>query len=146
MIFESKSQADTEHFAGRLAAAARAGEVYCLVGELGAGKTAFSRGFARGLGITSPITSPTFAIVNEYKGRLPLYHFDVYRITHLAEMDDTGYEDYFYGSGVTLVEWADMVGELWPQGAIVVTFEKDAEQGADFRRISVESYTETGAK
>jgi len=138
MTFESASQADTERFAEQLAAAAKAGEVYCLIGELGAGKTAFARGFARGLGITAHITSPTFAIVNEYEGALPLYHFDVYRINHLAEMDDTGYEDYFYGKGVTLVEWADLVRELWPEGAIVVIIEKIDENGGDFRRISIE--------
>ena len=139
MTFESFSQTDTEDIGRRLAAAAKAGEVYCLIGELGAGKTAFARGFARGLAVREDVTSPTFAIVNEYIGSLPFYHFDVYRINDPAEMEDTGYEDYFYGGGVTLVEWADMIQELWPKGAVVVRIEKSARLGADFRRIVIDT-------
>jgi len=140
MIFESFSQDNTEEFGCKMGLAAAAGEVYCLIGDLGAGKTAFARGFARGLGVEDDITSPTFAIVNEYRqsGRLALFHFDVYRINDVAEMEDTGYEDYFYGNGVTLVEWADMVEELWPPGAVVVRIERDDIGGDDFRRIVVE--------
>jgi len=138
MTFESNSQAQTEQFGREIGQGARCGEVYCLIGELGAGKTAFARGFARGMGIDDDITSPTFAIVNQYIGRLELFHFDVYRIEDIAEMEDTGYEDCFYGDGVTLVEWADMVRQLWPQGAVVVRIERDAAFGDDFRRIVVE--------
>jgi len=138
MIFESFSQDNTEEFGRKMGQAATAGEVYCLIGDLGAGKTAFARGFARGLGVLDDITSPTFAIVNEYSGRLALSHFDVYRINDVTEMEDTGYEDYFYGDGVTLVEWADMVEELWPPGAVVVRIERDAAGDDDFRRIVVE--------
>ena len=138
MTFESNSQTETEDFAAGLAAVAKTGEVYCLIGDLGAGKTAFARGFARGLGINTHITSPTFAIVNEYKGRLPLYHFDVYRINNPAEMEDTGYEDYFYGDGVALVEWADLIQDLWPEGAAIVRLSRDEARGDNFRRIFVE--------
>ncbi|MCL2397661.1 MAG: tRNA (adenosine(37)-N6)-threonylcarbamoyltransferase complex ATPase subunit type 1 TsaE [Defluviitaleaceae bacterium] len=138
MIFESFSQADTEAFGRQIGLKATAGRVYCLIGQLGAGKTAFARGFARGLGITADITSPTFSIINEYTGQLPLYHFDVYRIKHVSEMEDTGYEEYFYGNGVTLVEWADMVEELWPPDAVIVRIERDSTNGEGFRRIIME--------
>ena len=138
MIFESFGQEDTEMFGHNLGEQAVAGQVYCLVGDLGAGKTAFVRGFARGLGIDDHITSPTFSIVNEYAGRMSLYHFDVYRIEHVADMEDTGYEEYFYGNGVTLVEWADMIEELLPTDGVVVHIDRDATRGEDFRRIVVE--------
>jgi len=137
MIFESFSQTNTENFGREMALAAKSGEIYALIGDLAAGKTAFSRGFARGLGIESDITSPTFGIVNEYSGRLSLYHFDVYRIKHVQEMEDTGYEEYFWGSGVSLVEWADIIEEILPQNAILVCFERDANKGDDFRRITI---------
>jgi len=136
-IFESFSQTDTEECGRKMAQAARAGEVYALIGELAAGKTAFARGFARGLGIDADITSPTFGIVNEYSGILPLYHFDVYRIRHIQEMEDTGYEEYFWGNGVSLVEWADIIEELLPEGAVFVRFERDAGRGEGYRRIEV---------
>ena len=109
---ETNNPEATEALGEKLGREARAGQIYCLSGDLGVGKTVFTKGFAKGLGITEHVTSPTFAIVNEYEGRLPLYHFDVYRISCEEEMEDTGYEEYFYGEGVCLVEWAELVKEL----------------------------------
>ena len=113
MEFETWSEQETEEVGQALAKAANPGDIFCLEGDLGVGKTVFTRGFARGLGVTTPyITSPTFTIIHEYEGRLPLYHFDVYRVGSLEEMDDTGYEEYFFGQGVCLVEWATLVKAL----------------------------------
>jgi len=138
MVFDSFSQKDTEDFAAELAKKADKGDFFALIGGLGAGKTAFTRGFARGMGIDAHITSPTFAIINEYKDtRLPLYHFDVYRIASIDEMYDTGYEDYFYADGVCLVEWADMIEDLLPPNAVIVRFEHDIGRGENFRRLSI---------
>jgi len=136
-IYNSFSQENTESLGDKMAQRAAVGAVYALIGDLAAGKTAFARGFARGLGVDAEITSPTFGILNEYRGRLPLYHFDVYRICHAQEMEDTGYEEYFYGDGVCLVEWADLIEELLPRGVIYVHFEKDDGQSENFRRITV---------
>ena len=139
ITFESFSQSDTEDFGRKMGQTAICGEVYALIGGLAAGKTALARGFARGLEIDGSIniTSPTFGIVNEYSGRLPMYHFDVYRIKHIQEMEDTGYEEYFWGGGVCLVEWADIIEELLPDDAIFVRFERYADYGENYRRISV---------
>ena len=102
------------------------------------GKTVFTKGLAEGLGITEPISSPTFTIVQIYEsGKLPLYHFDVYRIGDVEEMEEIGYEDYFYGEGVCLIEWANLIGEILPEGIIPVTIEKDLEKGFDYRRITI---------
>ena len=119
--------------------AAMPGEVYALIGDLAAGKTVFARGFARGLGVDESvdITSPTFGIVNEYIGRLPLYHFDVYRIKHIQEMEDTGYEEYFWGNGVSLVEWADIIKELLPVDVVFVRFERIFGHNDNYRKIVV---------
>lgn len=115
------------------------GQVYALVGDLGAGKTVLTQGLAKGLGVTEPVSSPTFTIVQVYEeGRLPFYHFDVYRIGQAEEMDEIGYEDYFYGEGVCLVEWADLVEELLPEHYCRITVEKDLEKGFDYRRITIE--------
>jgi tRNA threonylcarbamoyladenosine biosynthesis protein TsaE len=121
---------------------AKAGQVYCLSGDLGVGKTVFTKGFAKGLDITEHVTSPTFTIINEYEGRLPLYHFDVYRISCEEEMEDTGYEDYFYGEGVTLIEWANLIEEILPEHYIEIKIEKDLEKGFDYRKITVTSIGE----
>jgi len=138
VVFESFCQKDTEDFAEGLARRASPGDFYALIGPLAAGKTAFARGFARGLGILEDITSPTFAIINEYSGPgLPLYHFDVYRIGQGSDMENTGFEEYFYGAGVVLVEWADMIEDMLPPGAVVIKFELDAQRGGNFRRISI---------
>ena len=122
----------------RFGSLAKPGEIYCLTGDLGTGKTQFAKGFAKGLGIEDSVTSPTFTLINEYRGRLMLYHFDVYRITSLEEMDDTGYEEYFFGQGVCLVEWAELISELIPQNAVWVHIEKDLSKGEHYRRIQVE--------
>lgn len=136
--FETYSPAETERLGEQMGKAAKSGQVYCLSGDLGVGKTVFTKGFAKGLGITEHVTSPTFTIINEYEGRLPLYHFDVYRISCEEEMEDTGYEDYFYGEGVCLVEWAELVKELIPADAIWLTVEKDYTKDDDYRCITWE--------
>ena len=139
MVYESNTPQETFELGKRLAEAAKPGQVYCLDGDLGVGKTVFTQGFARGLGITGPVNSPTFTIVQQYEeGRLPLYHFDVYRIGDISEMDEIGYEDCFYGSGISLIEWSELIEELLPERAVHVTIEKDLERGFDFRRIRVE--------
>ena len=139
MVYESNTPQETFELGKRLGAEAKPGQVYCLDGDLGVGKTVFTQGFARGLGITGPVNSPTFTILQQYEdGRLPLYHFDVYRIGDISEMDEIGYEDCFYGSGVSLIEWSELIEELLPERAVHVTIEKDLERGFDFRRIRVE--------
>lgn len=118
---------------------AKPGQVYCLSGDLGVGKTVFTQGFAKGLGIEEPVNSPTFTILQSYEeGRLPLYHFDVYRIGDVEEMEEIGYEDCFYGDGVSLVEWPGLVEEILPENAIWITIEKDLEQGFDYRRVRID--------
>ena len=139
MIKESFGPEDTYAVGKHLGESAKAGDVICLNGDLGVGKTVFTQGFACGLGITEPVNSPTFTIVQQYDdGRLPLYHFDVYRIGDISEMDEIGYEDYFYGDGVTLIEWSDLIRELLPERIISVTIQKDLEKEFDYRKITVE--------
>ena len=134
---ETNNPEATEALGEKLGREARAGQIYCLSGDLGVGKTVFTKGFAKGLGITEHVTSPTFAIVNEYEGRLPLYHFDVYRISCEEEMEDTGYEEYFYGDGVCIVEWGLMIEELLPDDCIFIEITKNTEKGFDYRRVSI---------
>ena len=139
MIKESFSPEETYALGKILGEAAKAGGVFCLNGDLGVGKTVFTQGFANGLGITEPVNSPTFTIVQEYHdGSLPLYHFDVYRIGDVSEMDEVGYEDYFFGEGVCLIEWSNLIEEILPDHVIEVTIEKDLEKGFDYRKITVE--------
>lgn len=138
ILKESYSPAETFEFGRLLGQQAQAGQVYCLDGDLGTGKTVFTQGFAAGLGIKSLVTSPTFTIVRQYEeGRLPLYHFDVYRIGDVSEMDEIGYEDCFYGEGICLIEWSQLIPELLPAAAVTVRIEKDLEKGLDYRRITV---------
>ena len=137
MEFESNSYEETQKFAEEFSKTLKAGDVLCMYGDLGVGKTAFVQGLAKGLGIDEPITSPTFTIVNEYSGRLPLYHFDVYRIGDVEEMDEIGYEDYIYGDGVSLIEWANLIEEILPEHYTEIKIEKDLEKGFDYRRISI---------
>ena len=136
-IYESYCEEDTLSLARKLGEMANKGDIFCLIGDLGVGKTIFSKGFAQGMGIDEHITSPTFTIVHEYEGRLPLYHFDVYRISDADEMDEIGYEEYFYGEGVCLVEWANVIPEIIPLSAKYITIEKDLEKGFDYRRITI---------
>lgn len=138
-MIETHSREETFAFGKSLGQQAEPGQVICLDGDLGVGKTVFTQGFAEGLGIFGPVNSPTFTIVQVYEeGRLPLYHFDVYRIGDVEEMDEIGYEDYFYGEGVALIEWSTLIEEIIPETAIHVTIEKDVEQGFDYRKITVE--------
>lgn len=136
-IYESYCEEDTLALARKLGEATNKGDVFCLIGDLGVGKTVFSKGFAEGMGIEEHITSPTFTIVHQYEGRLPLYHFDVYRISDPDEMDEIGYEEYFYGEGVCLVEWANIIPEIIPLSAKYITIEKDLEKGFDYRKIII---------
>ena len=139
MIFESFTPEDTFTIGKKLAETVRPGEIYTLNGDLGVGKTVFTKGLAAGLGIKEPVTSPTFTILQEYEsGRLPLYHFDVYRLGDPEEMDEIGYEDYFYGRGICLIEWAELIEELIPEEAFAVYIEKDLDKGLDYRRIRIE--------
>ena len=139
MIKESFCPEETYALGKSLGEAAKAGDVICLNGNLGVGKTVFTQGFAAGLGITEAVNSPTFTIVQQYDdGRLPLYHFDVYRIGDISEMDEIGYEDCFYGEGVCLVEWSNLIEEILPEHVTSVTIEKDLEKGFDYRKITVE--------
>ena len=138
MVKETFTPEETKQFGFELGKNAKLGDIYCLDGDLGVGKTIFTQGFAKGLGVEDEyITSPTFTIINEYEGRLKLYHFDVYRIGSLEEMDDTGYEDYFFGDGVCLVEWAKLIDELIPKEAVWIKIEKDLEKGFEYRKITV---------
>lgn len=137
-IKESFKPEDTFEIGKNLAMHSDAGKVVVLNGDLGVGKTVFTKGFGKGLGIEEPISSPTFTIMQIYEsGRMPLYHFDVYRIADLEEMDEIGYEDYFYGNGVCLVEWADMIKELLPEKVTEVLIQKDLEKGFDYRKITI---------
>lgn len=138
MVTETFSAEETLELGKKIGSQAKPGEIYTLNGDLGVGKTVFAQGLAQGLGITEPISSPTFTIVQIYeKGRMPLYHFDVYRIEDVEEMEEIGYEDCFYGKGVCLIEWAELIGEIIPEEAIPVRIEKNLEKGFDYRKITV---------
>lgn len=137
-VIDSFSAEETMELGKRLGREARAGEVYTLIGNLGVGKTVLTQGIAEGLGITEPICSPTFTIVQVYEeGRMPFYHFDVYRIGDVEEMDEIGYEDYFYGEGLTMIEWANLIEEILPSHRWEITIQKDLEKGFDYRRITI---------
>ena len=138
MVIETRSPEETFQFGEKLGREAKPGQIYTLNGDLGTGKTVFTQGFAAGLGITEPVNSPTFTIVQIYEeGRMPFYHFDVYRIGDVEEMDEIGYEDCFYGEGVCLIEWAELIEEILPEHVIAVTIEKDLERGFDYRKITL---------
>ena len=139
MVIETFDPKETYDLGVKMGEQARAGQVICLNGDLGVGKTVFTQGFAAGLGITEPVNSPTFTIIQEYEdGRLPFYHFDVYRIGDLEEMEEIGYDDYFFGQGICLIEWAELIEEILPEKRIAVTIEKDLEKGFEYRKITIE--------
>lgn len=138
MVFYSHSSDETREIARRIAETANAGSVFCLSGNMGAGKTVFAQGFALGLGVTAPVTSPTFCIVNEYEGRLPFYHFDAYRVKSPDETDDACFGDYFTGNGICLVEWAENIKEIIPSGAVWIAIEKNCEKCENYREIRIE--------
>ena len=140
MIKETFSAKETFDLGYELGKNAKAGQIFRLDGDLGVRKTVFTQGFAKGLGITEPINSPTFTIIQVYnEGRLPLYHFDVYRIADISEMDELGYEEYFYSDGVCLIEWGSMIEELLPRETINITIKKDLQKGFDYRMISIDN-------
>ena len=139
MIIETRSPEETFALGEKIGRQARKGQVYTLTGDLGTGKTVFTQGVAAGLGIRESVNSPTFTIVQVYEeGRLPFYHFDVYRIGDIEEMEEIGYDDYFFGKGICLIEWAELIEEILPDDRISITIEKDLAQGFDYRRITVE--------
>jgi len=136
-IYHSYSADDTFSFGVQMGESCHPGDIILLNGDLGVGKTVFSQGIGKGLGIAEPISSPTFTVLQIYEeGRIPLYHFDVYRIADIEEMEEIGYEDYFYGQGVCLIEWASRIEEILPESAVAITIEKDLEQGVDYRKIT----------
>ena len=138
MIIETRSARETYELGLEIGKKATKGQVYTLVGDLGVGKTVFTQGMANGLEIAEPINSPTFTIVQVYdEGRLPFYHFDGYRIGDISEMDEIGFEDYIYGDGVALIEWANLIEEILPENCTQITIEKDLEQGFDYRKITI---------
>lgn len=138
MTVETNSAGETYELGRKIGNEALPGQVYTLVGDLGVGKTVFTQGMAEGLGITEAVSSPTFTIVQVYEeGRLPFYHFDVYRIGDISEMDEVGFEDYVYGQGVSLIEWANLIEEILPEERTEITIEKDLEKGFDYRKITI---------
>ena len=138
MVIETRSPEETFAVGKSLGEKAFPGQVLTLIGDLGVGKTVFTQGLAEGLGIEEPVNSPTFTIVQVYEeGRLPFYHFDVYRIGDIEEMDEIGYEDYFYGEGLTMIEWANLIEEILPDHYREITIEKDLEKGFDYRKITI---------
>ncbi len=138
MVIETRSPEETFRLGKQLGETSRPGQVYTLTGDLGVGKTVFTQGLAKGLGIDEPVNSPTFTIVQVYEGgRLPFYHFDVYRIGDVEEMDEVGFEDYIMGDGVSLIEWADLIREILPDKRTEILIEKDLEQGFDYRKITI---------
>lgn len=139
MIIETRSEKETFEVGRRIGKQAKPGQIYTLDGDLGVGKTVFTKGVAAGLGISEPVSSPTFTIVQVYdEGRMPFYHFDVYRIGDPEEMEEIGYEDYFFGKGICIIEWASLIEELLPEHLVRVTIEKDLNYGFEYRRISIE--------
>ncbi len=139
MIIETNSANETFAFGKRIGQLAKPGQIFTLVGDLGVGKTVFTQGVAEGLGIMEPISSPTFTIIQVYEeGRIPFYHFDVYRIGDIEEMEEIGYDDYFFGEGICLIEWANLIEEILPKDIVAITIEKELEKGFDYRKITVE--------
>lgn len=138
MVLETMSPEETFLVGKELGEKSVPGQVYTLTGDLGVGKTVFTQGLAKGLGIEEPVSSPTFTIVQVYEeGRLPFYHFDVYRIGDIEEMEEVGFEDYVMGEGVSLIEWADLIREILPEKRTEVVIEKDLDKGFDYRKITI---------
>ena len=143
MIIETKNAKETFQLGKKIGEKALPGQIYTLNGDLGVGKTVFTQGVASGLGIREPVNSPTFTILQEYdEGRLPFYHFDVYRIGDIEEMEEIGYDDYFFGEGICLIEWARLIEEILPENVISVTIEKNPAKEFDYRKITIEGLEE----
>lgn len=144
-VYETTSPEETYALGEKYGKAAKPGQVICLSGDLGVGKTVFTQGFAKGLGIKDTVSSPTFTIIKEYTdGRIPLYHFDVYRIEDVDEMEEIGYDDYFFGEGVCLIEWAEKIRDILPDRVQKITIRKNPEKGFDYRKITAEGFEEAG--
>lgn len=140
MIKETFCAEETYQLGKKMGESAKPGAVICLVGDLGVGKTVFTQGFAAGLGIMEPVSSPTFTIVQTYdEGRMPFYHFDVYRIGDVEEMEEIGFDDYIFGDGVCLIEWANLIEEILPEHYEMIRIEKVLEKGFDYRLITIEA-------
>ncbi len=138
-VIETNGADETFSLGEKIGLESRPGQVFTLIGDLGVGKTVLTQGVAKGLGITEHVNSPTFTILQIYEeGRMPFYHFDVYRICDVEEMEEIGYEDCFYGEGVCLIEWANLIEEILPEHYHRITIEKDVEKGFDYRRITIE--------
>lgn len=147
IIIETTNAEETFKLGAKIGEQAKPGEIYTLNGDLGVGKTVFTQGVAKGLHIEEPVNSPTFTIVQVYEeGRMPFYHFDVYRIGDIEEMEEIGYDDYFFGNGVCLIEWAELIQELLPEHIISVTIEKNPEKGFDYRKITIDGLEEERMK
>lgn len=145
MVVETRSPEETFALGEKIGRTALPGQIYTLTGDLGVGKTVLTQGVAAGLGIREAVSSPTFTIVQVYEeGRLPFYHFDVYRIGDIEEMEEIGYDDYFFGDGVCLIEWAELIADILPEEHISIKIEKDLSQGFDYRRITVEGLPDEG--
>ena len=145
MVVETRSPEETFALGEKIGRTALPGQIYTLTGDLGVGKTVLTQGVAAGLGIREAVSSPTFTIVQVYEeGRLPFYHFDVYRIGDIEEMEEIGYDDYFFGNGVCLIEWAELIADILPEEHISIKIEKDLSQGFDYRRITVEGLPDEG--
>ncbi len=129
------SLAETMEYGKKIADMLKPGDILCLSGNLGAGKTTMSKTIIKELGVTDTVTSPTFTIVHEYQGRLPVYHFDVYRIDDIEEMYEIGYEEYFFGEGVCIIEWAEKIEEIIPAEAMHITIEYGNVSQNDEERI-----------
>ena len=139
MVFESQNEKDTYKLGLEVGENAEPGDVYCLDGDLGVGKTVFAAGFAKGLGVETPICSPTFTILQTYEeGRIPLYHFDVYRIEDVDEMEEIGFDEYAFGDGACIIEWGQQIAEILPENTRFITIEKDPEKGFDYRKITIQ--------
>lgn len=140
MVYETRSAEETLALGRRIGQEAKPGQIYALSGDLGVGKTVFTQGMAQGLGITEPVSSPTFTIVQVYEGgRLPFYHFDVYRIGDVTEMEEIGYEDCFFGEGVCLIEWAELIADILPDDCIHIVIRKNLQEGFSYRQITIDS-------
>ena len=143
MIFEVNSVEDTTKLGINLGKLLKSGDIVCLTGDLGTGKTHITKGIAKGLGIEDNITSPAFTIVNEYEnGRLKLNHFDVYRVSDPDEIYAIGFDDYIFSDAVSIIEWANYIEEILPQDFLHILIEKDLSQGEDYRKITITPYGE----
>ncbi len=138
MEIRLKGLEETKGFGIKIGNILKGGDIVCLNGELGAGKTTLTKSIGLGLGVSDYITSPTFALINEYSGRLPVYHFDVYRLENVEELYDLGFDEYFYGKGVCIIEWAEKIEKLLPRERVVLDIEKG--KALDERRINITGY------